>query len=1511
MSNYDIKVDLSPYLPDTYLKEKLYQSMDKVDYTTYIGINSTIFVFNINCSSNEYQYYNDPGYLLYGIKKKISTNPTVYFDYKVPPTYYFNYPLTRTDFFTPYTIVESIDYPNEVINNLIMSIGYNPNLIDLDIQTSPYKVLNFSYKVLNCTNIISKNVRQVVYLFFNIKNLTKINYNNYNSVTYYNLKYNNIFIYPFINTNPKIPILSLNKNLVLAYDKNDYLSTSTKYIDPIDFDDREIIKYFEKIDYKYMERKSNYLSQENKIELLISLSKNYKLFENFFTNSQNSNNSIMITNNEISKVYFGNEDWENKNLNSYTMSKLNNNYVNNNLSFSGKEKSYSFTLNGKLSYVIKQFDVSKFRYSPYNYSVINAPSIYQLSKNYYTNTYINFSSSKRPDLKANILYETNCLLFKIFITIDSYLIDLIYLTSSTVSTSITSLFSDCNELIFGKGADKLNLYFVNKIKNTQTYYIDKYKIQLSFIANGIVQNYYVILGLCIYNGDNLNIINIDKTKNTDDLSYILFTNEDCSISLNPQIYNLTNEVNIYENNEIINLLDIKNYNMLVTYNNNDNFKDIIFSNYYTFIPLIKPTFSNNYIDDIYKNNDIANLFDVNISKINNFIKNLINLSNNIINLLQNSILLNFLNTLVYDSNLELIKYIKNYNYFPKIKLNSFLPNTINKYKLYHDIPKTDFSLIQIPAGNYKLFKYKNFYPEFNFSETSEANDQIAMTINNINAYLKNNFVVLILLPNNLVPDDKFIVDLELENKENYLYKTNYSFNIGPEETKIFLVVSDEDGNPYVNSQNIIYGYELFNQFNTDSGTNKTGYDYKIRLNLFFSTYLNFYQMVFLTTIFKYYSDNKNSIIDLSNTNLQLHNKDLLKDIVYYDFIRFNYPTDLNKIKQEYTNYNSAITNTLYYNKYFLNLLKTDISRLIFILNTNKIVMSLNKIFYYLSNYLLLQKRNQIFLNIVNYLGKLCLNITLINYNQGTTFSINNNYYQNLFLELSNITIETSYENINNLITSVKFTILYFQDKILLTKTNILTDCEIVKNSIHASQYIKIQYIKLFDEVTKYELNELIYDKLFLDINNLITEDLYNLLNELYPTLDKYYIKMLANVIVNYLHLILLNSKKIDELFNTVRIVYDDNTIDSIYPDGLTNKVVKNMFVYNTTYYNSLDINNFNITVFLSDYLTTITYLSNQINNPTTYLYYEKSLNENIAGYINNTIKYFDLINEQIIGIYKYDYNINVGVLPKINIMEIPNVSKIYYLLTVFKDNFTKMESIVSANKIDLFEEFVLVVEFFNNYIGSIEDFLFYIEIRIYFTNLNTFNVDIFSDILKIIEIKEFYTLINNLIKLIIEISNGNTVAINNIVTTAYENLSKYTLDLKNPNTEFNDFKSILKNFKFGNKNIYNILKNYILNSYIIINNIPNLDNIVKNITFQGQQIVIIRDYNLLYQYLSNSSFNFNPDVLVIVNDSITNQIDILNYYYDNDFEFYKQLINYNYLDIKNITINITNNEIVF
>ena len=108
-----------------------------------------------------------------------------------------------------------------------------------------------------------------------------------------------------------------------------------------------------------------------------------------------------------------------------------------------------------------------------------------------------------------------------------------------------------------------------------------------------------------------------------------------------------------------------------------------------------------------------------------------------------------------------------------------------------------------------------------------------------------------------------------------------------------------------------------------------------------------------------------------------------------------------------------------------------------------------------------------------------------------------------------------------------------------------------------------------------------------------------------------------------------------------------------------------------------------------------------------------------------------------------------------------------------------------------------------------------------------------------------------------------------------------------------------------NKNIYNVLKEYIINSYIKTNNLLNLDNIITNTIYNGSNIVIIRDYNLLYLYLSNSSFNFNEKILSIVTNSVTYSLDILDYYYSNEYLFYKQLINYNYLEIKNIKINLT------
>ncbi len=1500
MTDYDIKIDLSPYLPDSYLKENVYQTMDKVDYTSIIPIYSTIFIFNINCSTADLEYYNDPGYLLYGIKKQVSSSPTTYFDYKVPSTYFFDYPINKDNqIISPYTVVESYDAPNPVINDLLKKIGYDINLLNLIIQSSPNKIINFSYKVLNCVASISKNLKQVIYIFFNIKNLTEINYNNYNSVIYANSNYYNTFIYPYINTNPLIPLVSLNKNLNYGYDRNNFLATSTNYIEPVDFDDREIIKYYEKLDYKYMERREFFISQTNKLELLIYLSKNLKVFENFFINNKISNNNIMISNNEISKVYFSNSDYENKNLNSYTLTKLNNNYINNNISYSGKEKSYSFTLDNKISYIQKLIKTNEFKYTPYNDFIINTPSIYQMSKNYYINTYINININEQ--YKEDILFETNALLYKTLIIINPYLINLVYLLSQDIKLNVTSLFKDSNELKFGSSTDKINLYFVNPIKKTNTFYTNKYKIDFSFKIENKTVNYIIILGLCFISGNNINIKNVDVTRYTDTRTYILFTNKECSVSLCPQLFNLTNQVDVFEQKDIIELFDINILNTLISFNNKtfptNNFRDVIYSNYYTLITLVKP----------YTNNlNLTNILNINITKINNFIKNLINISNNILNITDNNLLLNFTNTLTYDSNLELEKYIEDYNYFPQVQLEEFLPNTINKYKLFTNIPQDNNSLSTLPAGNYKIIKYKNFYPEYDFSVTSTQNDKIVFSINNIDEFLKNNFVLFILLPNNLVTDDKFIVELESENKEDYLYKTNYSCNIGSSPTKLYLVVSDSEGNPYVNTQNTIIGFELFNFYNSENGTNIAGIKYKVNLNLFYCTYLNFYQMIFLTTIFKNYTENNNSIINIDNTKLLLHSKDILKDIVYYDFLRFNYPADLTLIKKQFDTYDQEITDLLYFNKYFTNLLKTDIKRLIFIYNTNKIVISLKKIYYYLSNYLILEVKNPLYLNIINYLANLCLDISQVNYQLRTTFSKNNNYCQDLLKVLSEITILTPFETINYLISGTEFIKTYFQDKIDLTIKEIVFDIDFIESNPDASLEISNQYKIIKNLIKKFTLNQLILDQLTLDINQLDSEGIVHIITNSYPDLITSTARSLIKSIINFVHLISLNSKKINELINTVRLISTDITVDSIFLNGLNNNVVKNMFVYNNLYYNSLGINNFNIETFLNDYITCINYFSNPANNsPISYLFYVKSIDENIITYINNTIKYLNLINNYIVGIYKYDNNINIGLLPKINIMNPSAIGNFYYLITMFKQNYINMVSVVNQNKINIFQEFDLVISFFNNYIGSIEDYLFYIETQLYFTNLVSYNQNIFGDILKILNITEFYTMINQIIQLINQLSNGNQTVINEFLQVAYNNFNKNNFVLKNPNEELKNFKMIMKNFNFNKNNIYSILKNYILNSYIVTTEIPDLNDIINTITYQGDDIVIIRDYNILYPELSISSFNFYSELLLLVNNSIQIQIDILKHYYVNDYSFYKQLINYNYLDIKNIVVNIT------
>jgi hypothetical protein len=154
-----------------------------------------------------------------------------------------------------------------------------------------------------------------------------------------------------------------------------------------------------------MEREDYYNSPNNKMDLLKYLSKNYENFMYYFINALNEED-LMISNNEISMVYFNNLEYQNKNENSYTFKNLNNLYINTNKCLSGKDIKYSFTLDNKLAFVKKYIDETQFRYDIYNSIILNIPSIYQLSKNYYINGYVDILKYNDNNTN-NLLYTIN------------------------------------------------------------------------------------------------------------------------------------------------------------------------------------------------------------------------------------------------------------------------------------------------------------------------------------------------------------------------------------------------------------------------------------------------------------------------------------------------------------------------------------------------------------------------------------------------------------------------------------------------------------------------------------------------------------------------------------------------------------------------------------------------------------------------------------------------------------------------------------------------------------------------------------------------------------------------------------------------------------------------------------------------------------------------------------------------------------------------------------------------
>jgi len=1471
MSDFEINYDTRPYLPDIFIKENIYNSWDIVNNNNTIGINSTIFIFNINRPLTS--IYNDPGYLLYGIKKFPE-------NYEFPSLNFFYIKNTNLnlDFNTTYYKSSIPQYNiNNNIKYLLELIGYNINNININ---------EFQYQELLVTETINSNKTNIIYMYFNlINNNIETNYNNYSSTIYYNNKYWNILIYPYIETT-NIPYLSLEYfyNYSLIVNTN----TNTNNINTIDFDDRENIKYYEKIDYKYFENYKFTMNNNTDLETLKNYSFNIKNYCDYIKNEKNKI-VININLNEISKLYYETTDNNYKNSNTYTNIYLNNKHINNYKSYSQDNNKYSYSFDNKIGNLNLQNLINN-KYSCYNYDSINNQTTYQYVKNYYLNTYYSITNIQNE----NSILTINYYLHKIFLIINPKIIDKNYLLNN-IKTNISSLFIDSNKFEFGNSNDKLKLFLIGNIKSTNIYYINKFKIIFEFTDENIIYSYIINLGVVFYNNIKINILNTNITLNMNDLAYTNYTIIEPTISLCPTINNFKNIAKIYE--ELINY-DIKNitkysftldYKFLSLYENESNI--IKFINFYNLIPNIITELKTIY-DVNYKN-----FMNVLMLKVNNYIKNFININNNFENFNNKNKIKNYIkNCILYDENIiktndeinpNIPNYIEYYEYFPKISLEYLTidKNYSGKYKKIVTIPYNNININSfgiIPAGKYIKFNFINYnaiYPEI-------INEKFIKSIKTIEDIINYNYSLFIMLPYNINLDDNFYY-----SNPEYFWTSEYSMNIGNNNTYTYLVLTNEYGIPYefykdesnIKNKGLIYGIQIFNYYNYKS----ENLNLKIIQNLFFNKYINFTQLIILTETYKDYTDSNNVLWDINNSFLKLHNLNCLKEIVNYDFKRFNNNYNKKNIQIEYENFNYKFLEILYGNKFELNKIRTNTKILIFVSNLFKIIKLLEKCINYceiIKVNIMIEKekdknQNQMLCSIIKYNIGIISDLLNINYNLNIT---SGTFDTDVYLKISEIyliNINNSLENINNYEIYCVFIINYSKNKL----TGIL---ELINLSVKDKKNI---YINLYNEIYYLicweEINFWIGEEVYYNIEQLIANTSITIFDEFkFLTIEKK--NLLLKQIGSFIKIILLNLTKIDELFNLAKLM-GDSLINDYIPENL--KVVKDNYIYNTfSYTKNTNIPKFNIINFLND---TYNLIIKQSNDTTSLFYknYKKSIEEGILIYITNTINYFKQIINQIIYIYKYEKNILD--INNINIYDPEKIGNFYYILTEFYNNSSLFFEILYTNKINLFYEYDNLKISLDNLFYSCEEYLLYVRLWNDFMNNNIImNVNIYvnEDLYKIIKSDTFYDFT---IKTIKTFYNLLIIQEPQLVLLYLENIKVNFIDKKNLPLKF----YLIQVINIMITELKNEINTEIKNNYIII--------------MYGSYYILPYQDLLLYKNTFNwASFNFYNNVIELINtiDKL-NSIIFNTYYTDSKVTiFYTQTLNYTYLTTPYKYININN-----
>ena len=1473
MSDFEINYDFRPYLPDLNIKSDIYNSCDAINNNTNIDINLMVFIININRPLDS--IYNDPNYILFGIKNTQYLN-----DYVFPSLNFFSSDETTTSIlYSTYNILNSTKQLTNEAKEILDSIGYDLlNINENEFIFSTFEIYD------NTTTLKYK----VLYFYFNLKSynsMTQVNYNKYGTSIFYDDKTYNVLIYPYYDTS-LIPYTQTEikkyKNIV------DKVNTS-KYVDTIDFDNREIIKYYEKIDYKYFENINFTMDKKTNMETLKSYSSNIKNFTQYINKNILTDKKIInVSLNEISKIFYYSPEYNLKNENTYTQIYLNNLHIASNNSFSNQNSCYSYTMDKKMAN-INNGTINSKKYSSYYYLTNTfRGSLYQQIINYNINFYYNISNTNSQSQIAKL----NIFLHKIFAYINPKIIDLTYLVN-IVKTSITPLFENLNNFEFGQYSDKLELYLVGDIKQTTIYYISKYKIVFEFIddVRDINFSYIIILNVVFYNCNFFYINNDNIEKNTP-LTYINYTSIEESVSLTPSIYSIQknnknnedidegiffyNTMNSYENDT-----NLKNYYWNINYSGKEisNYTDNYISmfNFYEILPNIMTNLKTP------QNQFYNNVINVLKTKINNYITNFINVENNysiythyISNIKK---YINF--TTLYDETIveqkTNVKYIEYFEYYPQISPEylQITNNYIGKYSpvLLYPYNNANISSFEVlPTGTYIKYNYINYssiqYP-------SIITEEFVKSIKSISELSQYYFSLFIKLPYNVYMDDEFTCSYD----KKYLSQSTYSMGIGGNNTLIYLVLTDQNSIPFnfysnnTASGGIIFGIKLYNYNNYISQNLKLS----VIPNLYMTQYLNLNEFTIIMENFSNYSDSNNVLWDVNQSHLKIHNFDSLKEIILYDYKRFNSNINIDDIKKQYGKFNYKMLQILYENKVQLNYLRYGIKILIYVSNLYKILKLIQKIYSYFEiakiKIMFQDYNNDTLIDIIKYNSKQIANLFETNYNLNiTSGNFETVIYENINT-MCNISIDVSLEEIVDFQKKCSYIIYYSVSKIPSLTNLIYVNVGNTNNLYHQL------YLQIFNQIVIENINYMIGEQIIYDIDNFTDNISIDVFNNLTPNLNLLKKELMLKQINACLKVIAFNTTKINELYNLAKLMADKN-INDMLPINLDSSVVKNVYIYNTTCYTSkTNIPRFKINDFLLNTIELVEKLSNPLSNPDDYELYQKSISEGIITFATNTIQYFKDIINKIVGIYDTSIDIN-------NPIEIGNF---YNLLGLFKNNYTYFFLILKQNRIDKFYEYSVLEILFDNLLNSCEEYLLYISLYYDFINTNTIfaseNIFLNEDLYKIIKSDVFYDFT---IKTIENIDNL-VISKNSQLTLIY--LEKIKLLMENkPNTYVNQ-----QTIRVIDDMMIDLDKSTTPNNFI---------------NYGSYYILPYQDLLLLSGSFKWVSFNFNQSVIDVIKNINSINISIYETYFSNSeiTDFYSQALNYSYLNTQFNYINIKNTD---